>query len=55
MEDVMEVVRIGEYVSNDTAKLVNEGKIKCENPKIKVRAVQFRGGLWKIEEKNKKD
>ena len=54
MTEIMESVQVGEYVSNDMAKLVNNGEIKCKNTKIKVKAIQFRGGLWKIEEKTKK-
>lgn len=55
MKEVLQVVKVGEYVSSGTAKLVNEGMIKCEDPKIKVIAIQFRGGLWKIEKKEKKN
>lgn len=47
-----EVVDVGQYVSTGTAKLINEGKIKCSDSSIKIKATVFRGGLWKVERKN---
>ena len=47
-----ETVEVGQYVSIGTARLINEGKIKCSDSSIKVKATVFRGGLWKVERKN---
>ena len=48
----IETVEVGQYVSIGTARLINEGKIKCSDSSIKVKAIVFRGGLWKVERKN---
>ena len=47
-----ETVEVGQYISIGTARLVNEGTLKCSDGSIKIKATVFRGGVWKVERKN---
>ena len=45
-----DTVSVGDFVSKDEANMINEGKLRCDVPNIQIRAVEFRGGLYKVEE-----
>lgn len=45
-----ESVSVGDFVSREEANMINEGKLQCDTPTIQIRAVEFRGGLYKVEE-----